>query len=146
MVTAALTSATAAAAASAPWSWRVTGTLGARPTCSPGGRALAGPVCAYRVPNAPRTGGSESLVVRVTNTSPTRSCYAISLSTSYMAGLHSWCVRAGATGQYASSGPVGHYRATSLSVFVTSGSSTRPIAPIRPSHASPFVVVVRVVS
>lgn len=139
-----MTSATAAAA-SAPWSWRVTGTLGARPSCSPAGRVLAGPLCAYRVPNAPRAGGIETLVVRVTNTAPTRSCYAISLSTSYMAGLHGWCVRAGATGQYKAAGPIAHYRATSLSVFVTSGSSKQPIAPIRPSHASPFVVIARVV-
>jgi hypothetical protein len=131
------------ASATTPWTWRATGVLGYHQTCSALGRNLAGPVCSYRVPNAPRVAGVESLVVRVTNHSSARTCYAISISTTYMAGLHSWCVKAHATGQYATRGSARHFRGTSLGLFVTSGSTSTPIAPVHDTHSSPFIVVVR---
>lgn len=131
------------ASGATPWSWRATGVLGDHQNCSALGRSLAGPVCSYRVPNAPRVAVVESLVVRVTNPSSARTCYAISIATTYMAGLHSWCVEAHASGQYATRGPARHFLGTSLSLFVTSGSTSTPIAPRHDRHSSPFVLAVR---
>jgi hypothetical protein len=108
--------------------------------CSPAGRLLGGDVCFFKVPNPPRTSGVVTGLVRIKNISSSLKCYGLSISTSYMAGLHSFCVRAHSSGQYRTSGASGHYRQTQLSIFVTNGSTTSPIQPMRDSGASPFSV------
>ncbi len=128
------------AATTATWSWRASGTLGRIAVCSQAGVRTATDVCRYKIPNAPTASGTVTEVVRVKNTSAHRACYGLSISTSYMAGLQSFCVKANSTGQYRASGLARHYFGASLSIFVTSGSKTRPISAIGGSHPSPFTI------
>ncbi len=133
-------STTAMGASKTPWSWHVAGVLSRHPVCS----STSGPgsleICSYRIANAPRPNGVETGVVTVKNTSTSRKCYGISLSTAYMGGLQDFCVNAGSTGHYRTSGPAHHYKATQLSLFVTSGSPTKPIQPRNDSDHSPFTI------
>ena len=122
------------------WTWRAAGTLGATPACSKVAVIASHHVCGYRVSNAPRLSGTVTGVVRVKNTSAKVTCYGVSLSTSYMAGLQSFCVKPDSFGQYRTSGPARHYEGTMLSFFVTSGSKTSPIQAIGDRYASPFTI------
>jgi hypothetical protein len=130
----------AVAASSSVWTWRVSGILSRTSACSRASEHAAADVCLYKVPNPPRASGTVTGVVRVTNTSSRATCYGVSLSTSYMAGLQSFCVKAKSTGQFTTSGPERHYHETQLSFFVTSGSKTRPISPLGDPYPSPFSV------
>ncbi len=131
----------ATGAVSTAWSWRAAGTLGRNEVCSKVGQRLAIDVCGFHVPNAPRTSGTVTGVVRVRNDSLHTECYGVSLSTSYMAGLQSFCAKAKSTGQFKTNGPARHYVDTQLSIFVTSGSKTKPIQPMRSLDASRFTIV-----
>jgi hypothetical protein len=128
------------ASAHAPWSWRVAGTLSRSSACSKAGERAVGDVCRYQVSNPSQARGTVTGVVTATNTSDRRTCYGVSLSTAYMAGLQSFCVRAKSTGRWVTSGPASHYRDTQVSVFVTSGSTTVPIQPLGDPHPSPFTI------
>ena len=132
---------TATGAVSTAWSWRAAGTLGRNEVCSKVGQRLAVEVCGFHVPNAPRTTGTVTGVVRVRNDSRHTECYGVSLTTSYMAGLQSFCAKAKSTGQFKTSGPARHYVGTQLTIFVTSGSKTKPIQPTRSLDTSPFTIV-----
>ena len=124
-----------------PWKWHVAGTLSRHPVCSANAKPAALEICSYRAPNAPRANGVETGVITVKNSSTSAKCFGVSLSTSYMAGLQDFCVRAGRTGHYRTSGPASHYRAMQLSFFVTSGSKKVPIQPkVDTSHSSFSVV------
>jgi len=122
------------------WTWRAAGTLGATPVCSKAAVIASHHVCGYRIANAPRSSGTVTGVVRVKNTGAKVTCYGVSLSTSYMAGLQSFCVKPDSSGQYRTSGPARHYERTMLSFFVTSGSKTSPIQAIGDRFASPFTI------
>ncbi|MHB1087854.1 MAG: hypothetical protein ACYC19_03705 [Acidimicrobiales bacterium] len=127
-------------AASTTWLWRATGTLGVHQNCSQFGERLSKLVCGFHVANAPQQNFRETVLVRFTNTTTHTKCFAVSISTSYMAGLRSVCVKAKKSGRIARSGPARQYRSTHVSVFVTSGSTTKPIAPLRDSTTSPFLI------
>lgn len=127
--------------ASTPWSWHASGTLGAHQHCSKDGVRLSNLVCGFHVANAPSSSVRETVRVRFTNTTAHRACFGLSISTSYMAGVRSVCVKATSSGGISMSGPGRHYRGTQLSVFVTSGSTTKPIAPMRDRATYPFTVL-----
>jgi hypothetical protein len=131
------------AAAAAPpkaWSWRASGTLGRAPECSKAGVLASHDICGFKIPNAPRASGTVTGVVRVKNTGARVACYGVSLSTSFMAGLQSFCVKANSSGQFITKGPARHYDGTALSFFVTSGSKTEPIQALRGTSTSPFTI------
>ena len=130
-------------AATASWTWRATGSLGTHSVCAGASRKASSLVCLYRVPNAPRTSGEVTGVVQVTNRSDRITCYGVSLSTSYMGGVQSFCVGPHSTGSYRTGGAASHYRATQISLFVTSGSKTAPVSPERDATSSPFTVTFR---
>jgi hypothetical protein len=136
---AALGSAAAAAPARA-WSWRASGTLGRAAECSKAGVLASHDICAFKIPDAPRASGTVTGVVRVKNTGERVACYGVSLSTSFMAGLQSFCVKANSSGQFITKGSARHYDRTRLSFFVTTGSKTEPIQAIRGTTASPFTI------
>jgi hypothetical protein len=127
-------------AAAASWTWRGSGTLGASARCASPGQRSGQLVCLFHVIDAPRPAGLETGVVEVTNDTPRRACYGVSIASDYMAGLQDFCVKSHARGRYVTRGPARHYRGTTLSIFVTSGSKTQPIQPERGASASPFVV------
>ncbi|MHB1208192.1 MAG: hypothetical protein ACYC1I_00615 [Acidimicrobiales bacterium] len=129
--------------ASTTWSWHASGTLGARQNCSKVGVRLSKLVCGFHVANAPRSSVRETVRVRFTNTTARTTCFGLSISTSYMGGLQSVCVKAKASGAIAMGGPGRHFRDTQLSVFVTSASTTRPIAPMRDRATYHFTVLLR---
>lgn len=131
----------ATGAVSTAWSWRATGSLGRNEVCSKVGQRLVVDVCGFHVPNAPRMSGTVTGVVQVRNKSSHTECYGVSLSTSYIAGLQSFCAKPRSTGQFKTGGPARHYIDTQLSIFVTSGSKTKPIQPIRSLDTSPFTIV-----
>ncbi len=131
----------APSSAATTWSWRASGTLGAHQNCSKHGTSLSKLVCGFHVANAPRVNVKETAVVRFTNTTTRTKCFALSISSTYMAGLRDVCVKPKTTGHIAMSGPARQYRSTQLSIFVASGSASKPIAPLRDSATSPFTVV-----
>ena len=122
------------------WSWRATGTLADPIVCPRPGHAIGRTICAYRLPDAPRATTRETITVTITNLGPRRACYGVSISTSVAAGLRQVCVGAHLTGRLRLGGPASDYRATSLELFATSGSTSRPIAPQRALGRSPFVL------
>lgn len=126
--------------ASTTWRWSVSGTLDNHAVCTKSNTAYVHDVCAYKVANAPSKTGTVTGVVRVSNSGAKVTCYGLSLSTTYMAGLHSFCVKPHSTGLYRTSGPARHYDGTQITIFVTSGSKTRPIAPMASAVASPFTI------
>lgn len=128
-------------AASTTWSWHASGTLGAHQNCSKVGVRLSKLVCGFHVTDAPSSSVRETVRVRFTNATSHTTCFGLSISTSYMAGLRSVCVKAKSSGGIAMSGPGRHYRGTQLSIFVTSGSTTKPIAPIRDRATYAFTVL-----
>ncbi len=128
------------AAGAATWSWHAAGTIADPVSCPRPGHAIGRTVCAYRLPDAPRAAAREAITVTVTNGGPRRACYGLSISTSVAAGLRQVCVGAHRTGRLLLAGAARDWRATSLEVFATSGSSSRPIAPQRAPGRSPFVV------
>jgi hypothetical protein len=130
----------ATGATPARWSWRATGTLGRTAECSKAGVRTAIDICRYRIPNAPKAAGTLTEVVRVKNLSSRTTCYGLSLATSYMAGLQSFCVKPVTTGEYRTSGLARHFDDADLSIFVTSGSKTAPIQAVRDLHLSPFTI------
>jgi hypothetical protein len=115
--------------------------VGHREDCSKVGERLSSIVCGFHVPNAPRLKLRETGVVRFVNTSARTKCYGLSISTSYMAGLRSICVKARSTGRLTMSGPAFQFRSTQLSIFVTSGSTSTPIAPLRDRDSSRFTII-----
>ncbi|HQU26289.1 MAG TPA: hypothetical protein PLS29_04570 [Acidimicrobiales bacterium] len=127
-------------AGAATWSWRATGTLADPVVCPRPGHAIGRSICAYRVPNAPRAATREAITVTIANGGPRRACYGLSISTSVAAGLRQLCVGAHRTGRLRLAGPARDYRATSLELFATSGSTSRPIAPQRALARGPFVL------
>lgn len=131
----------APSSAATTWSWRTSGTLGAHQNCSKLGTSLSKLVCGFHVANAPRVNIKETAVVRFTNTTARTKCFALSISSTYMAGLRSVCVKPKTTGHITMSGPARQYRSTQLSIFVASGSTSKPIAPIRDTATSKFSVV-----
>ena len=138
LVTAALP---AMGSSASPWSWRVFGTLSRHAHCTSASTPGSLEICSYRITKAPRLNGIETGIVKVHNSSSRTKCYGVSLSTSYMAGLHDFCVKPGATGEYRTSGKARHYVATQLSVFVTNGSKKKPIQPMNDSDHSSFVII-----
>lgn len=131
----------ASSSAATTWSWRTSRTLGAHQNCSKLGASLSKLVCGFHVANAPRVNVKETVVVRFTNTTTRTKCFALSISSTYMAGLRDVCVKPKTTGHITMSGPARQYRSTQLSIFVASGSASKPIAPLRDSATSPFTVV-----
>jgi hypothetical protein len=85
--------------------------------------------------------GTVEQLVSVRNTSTQRVCYGISLSTSYRAGLQSFCVKPRSTGQYKQHGAAGDYRGGRISIFVTSSSRKQFIGAVKSSSKSPFTVL-----
>jgi hypothetical protein len=130
------------AAASAPWAWKVTGVLGSGEECGTRAVSSSDYACAYSVSNPPDSVKKVMLRVTAKNSSGTLTCFGLSVSTSYSAGLESFCVKPHATGTYRSSGSASHYRQLSVSVFVTSGSKDRPIAPENSKRSSDFSISV----
>ncbi len=128
------------ALASTPWSWKATGTLGVGQECGTRAVSTKDFACAYGVSNPPTSVKKVTLAVSAKNAASTTTCYGLSVSTSYSAGLESFCVKAKSTGTYRSSGPATHYRQLSVSVFVTSGSKNRPIAPEKSDKTSTFSI------
>lgn len=135
-----------ASSAATTWSWHTMGTLGVQQNCSKVGARLSALVCGFHVANAPSSNARESLHVVFANTTSRTACFGVSVSTSQMAGLRSVCVKARGVGSIAMSGPGREYRATQLSLFVTSGSATKPIAPVRVNSTYPFSILVSQVS
>lgn len=129
-----------AGASTGAWKWTDSGTLGRAAACGAHGVRAGVGVCQFKVPNAPVAARVVREVVSVRNTGTRVACFGLSISTSSMAGLQSFCAKPGATGTYQTSGPAKDFRSTSLSVFVTSGSKSKPIAPVSDSHVYPFTV------
>ncbi len=132
--------ATVASASSLVWTWKVSGTLSKASTCSAKAQHAPRDECLYRLPDPSKASGTVTGVVAVTNNSAQRTCYGVSLSTSYLGGLQSFCVRAHTVAQYMTKGPAGHYLDTQLALFVTSGSKTKPIQPMGAASPSPFTI------
>jgi len=122
------------------WSWRVAGTLSRHPVCSAKSSPGAQEQCSFKVPNAAKPNGIVTGVVEVRNLNAHTRCFGVSISTSYMAGLNQFCVKAGATGEFRTKGPAHHYIATRLILFVTSGSTNKPIQPMNDSGTYGFVI------
>lgn len=129
-----------ASASSWVWTWKAAGTLSTASTCSKKAQHAPRDECLYQLPDPARSSGTVTGVVSVTNNSARRTCYGVSLSTSYLAGLQSFCVKAHTQAQYTTSGPAAHYRDTQLALFVTSGSKTKPIQPLADASPSPFTI------
>lgn len=131
------------AASGAPrWSWRAVGVLTTRVNCPAPGRAVGAAICRYDLPDAPPGVTTEAIRVTVTNGGAHRACFGESVSSSVAAGLRQVCVAAHHEGSMRLVGPARDYRATTLELFVTSGSPTRPIAPQRSTSRCPFTLVV----
>ena len=124
-----------------PWSWRASGSLGKLISCSGTGARAAGNACSFTLTDPPSGPGKVEELVSLRNTSTQRVCYGISLSTSYVAGLQSFCVKPRSTGQYKQHGVAGDYRGGRISIFVTSGSRAQPIGAVKSSSKSPFRVL-----
>ena len=137
----ALVAVPSAVAGAAPWSWRASGSLGKVISCSGTGARGAGNTCSFTLTDPPSGPGIVEELVSLRNTSTQRVCYGISLSTSHMAGLQSFCVKPRSTGQYRQHGAAGDYRGGRISIFVTSGSRAQPIGAVKSSSKSPFTVV-----
>ena len=137
----ALVAVPSAVADAAPWSWRASGSLGEVISCSGTGARAAGNTCSFTLTDPPSGRGTVEALVSVRNTSTRRVCYGISLSTSYMAGLQSFCVKPRSTGQYKQHGAAGDFRGGRISIFVTSGSRKQPIGAVKSSSKSPFTVL-----
>ncbi len=131
-----------ASSAATTWSLHTMGTLGVQQNCSKVGARLSALVCGFHVANAPSSNARESLHVVFANTTSRAACFGVSVSTSQMAGLRSVCVKARDLGNIVMSGPGREYRATQLSLFVTSGSAKKPIAPVRVNATYPFSILV----
>lgn len=136
----AVTGVTASATSKVEWSWKVSGTLARVSTCSSKGQPTTPDQCLFQLPNPAFATGTVTGVVLVTNTSGHRTCYGVSISTSYLVGLQSVCVKAHAEGQYTTKGRASHYDSTQLGVFVTNGSPDAPIQALRPAHSSRFTI------
>ena len=119
-------------AASSSWTWLATGSVGQVMHClSPSSSAVATKdVCEFHVTEPPSSTAlvTETLVLK--NTSAKRVCVGLSIATSYMGGVQQFCVSPNASTTHREHGPGSHYRQTLVSIFITSGSRSRPIAPI----------------
>gem|GEM_PF-2070247 len=124
------------------WSNDIVGTLDGNATCSNGSSIGHYETCESTIPNLPTRFRSENLDLRVVNESSKRTCYGVSVSSSYLAGINSFCVGGYAHRDYRLTGPAVHFRDLSVSLFVTSNSKNVPIGPIPDASASPFQIVV----
>ncbi len=129
-----------ASASSWVWTWKAAGTLSTASTCSKKAQHALRDECLYRLPDPTRTSGTVTGVISVTNNGSHRTCYGVSLSTSYLGGLQSFCVRGHTVAEYMTKGPAAHYLDTQLALFVTSGSKTQPIQPLADASPSPFTI------
>ena len=124
-----------------PWSWRAFGSLGKPISCSGTGARAAGNTCSFTLIDPLSGSGTVEELVSVRNASAQRFCYGISLSTSYRAGLQSFCVKPRSTGQYKQHGAAGDYRGGRISIFVTSSSRKQFIGAVKSLSKSPFTVL-----
>jgi hypothetical protein len=131
----------APAFASSTWSWKATGTVGLKTVCLKSTVPVSDHVCSYAVPNAKQTKGTESLLVMFKNATDKSLCFGVSISSSYDAGLQSVCSKPHAIAKYKVTGSVQHFRQTNVSLFVTSGSKSKPIAPVKPTASTNFQIV-----
>ncbi len=122
------------------WSWSVNGVLGQHAQCSSKATSSAQHACAYSVSRPAKDVTRVKFTFSVSNLATRTVCYGVSLSTSYDAGLQSICVKPKSHGQYSQSGVASHFDQASVSVFVTSGSKNRPIAPEASASSSPFTI------
>jgi len=132
-----LTFTSSAGASSVTWSWNGSGQLGHVVSCVGQGSQKTATSCQFSVGNIPGTGVVNE-VFTFSNKSSTQLCYGISTNTNYMSGLNSVCVKPHASKQYVTSGGATNYQHVSFGVFITSGSSSKPIGAIASNTLSTF--------
>ncbi len=124
------------------WRWRAQGTLAYHARCSNEGHAQVPATCVFQVPNPPSLSHKITLDVRVHNTNATRVCYGLSVTTSYLSGLQSFCVKPHASGGYTTTNQARFFVDFTLDVFVSTSATNEPLAPKRGPGPSSFVVTV----
>jgi len=122
------------------WTWSAKGILRTHSKCSKQGRAQVPGTCQFQVANPPKTKGEVRLDVRVHNIGAVAACYGLSITTSYLAGLQSFCDKAGAYGSYVIKNRAEYYIDFTLDLFVSVDSKGQPLTPIAPNSPSPFRV------
>lgn len=140
--TALLSAHESSAPTSGAWSVDIVGTLNGDATCSNGTSVGHHDACESRVPNLPMKFRTEKVDLLVVNESSKRTCYGVSISSTYLAGLNSFCVGGYERHHYRVSGPAAHFRDLNLILFVTSASSNVPIGPIPDTAATGFQIIV----
>ncbi|MGD1013498.1 MAG: hypothetical protein ABR963_03800 [Acidimicrobiales bacterium] len=123
-----------------PWRWRAEGVLELHPKCSTLGRAEVPSTCQFQVANPPVLSKRVKLDVRVHNTGTVPLCYGLSISTSYLAGLQSFCAEPGTYGSYVTTSRGKYYVDFELDLFVSDDSKSEPLSPIPSSSRSPFTI------
>jgi hypothetical protein len=124
------------------WNNDIVGTLDGNAACSNGSSIGHYETCESSIPNLPTKFRTENLDLRVVTESSKQTCYGVSISSSYLAGINSFCVGGYAHHDYRLTGPAAHFRDLNVSLFVTSNSNSGPIGPIPDTSASPFQIVV----
>lgn len=124
----------------ASFHWTATGTLTYHARCSKEGHAQVPDTCAFQVPNPPTLAKKITLDVRVHNTSAVRHCYGLSVTTSYLSGLQSFCVKPHASGGYETTNVAKYFIDVTLDLFVSTSSANEPLAPIKTTSRSAFRV------
>jgi hypothetical protein len=122
------------------WSWSASGQLGRDVSCVGFESHSSKTACEFSFASAPGTDVVHETVT-FSNQNAITTCYGIAISTSYMAGLNSLCVKGHSSLQFKNQGNARHFKDTSLSVFVTSGSTSRPIDAIPDRGRTTFTVV-----
>jgi len=124
------------------WRWTARGTLAYHARCSNEGHAQVPDTCVFQVPNPPSLAHQVTLDVRVHNTTASRVCYGLSVTTSYLSGLQSFCVKPHARGGYETTNQARFFVDFTLDVFVSTSASNQPLTPTRAPGPSPFTVTV----
>lgn len=125
---------------SGPWRWSAAGTLAYDARCSNQGHAQVPDTCVFEVANPPTLSRNMTFDVRVRNTGASRVCYGISVTTSYLSGLQSFCVKPHASGGYETTNQARFFVDFSLDLFATTNATRQPLAPMKEAIESPFVI------